>query len=666
MTKNIFAILSFLLVGISASAQEILTNPFYNAAVAKQHSIKSVEANKNSTITLPFYDDFSVKSVFPSSLRWADKYAFVNTDYAKYPPSIGVATLDALNDKGSLYSGAGPNPFDADILTSLPIRLDSIFAPVKRPITKADSVYLSFYYQPQGRSISPPSENAALILEFHSPGDSVVSASGTTMEPRWIERWSTKGGVQVDEFAKPDNKYFRQVLIPLVRPSQAGATDSAMYLQNGFQFRFSNIATLAGNSQTDWRSNGSQWNIDVVYLNYGRKINDTIMEDVAFAEIAPSMLINYEAMPMRQYAKKFDNEMRDTLSISISNLDTNNRNRTYKYSISKNSLPAFTSYNGEPYTISPYVTDGYVKYKPWSRPPVNVFFPVSTEENVVFHITHYLSPDPNPLFRSNDTIRFEQIFTNYYAYDNGTSEAGIGINGAAGSYAVQFKLNDADTMRGMQIYFNPVVSGINQQLIDLQVWNDANGKPGEIIKTLSGVTPVYTGNLNEFSTYWFDEPLIINPTQFPGLRFYIGWSQSSLENLNVGFDRYKDSHTKRFFNVDGTWRMSDSANYGSVMLRPIVGPENPLETGKPKAAEHLSIQPNPVTDGNLIIMLPESWTSNNINSLNISILSVTGSQVISESFRNPVNVKALSPGLYMVILTDRNSGLRATGKLIIR
>jgi len=112
--------------------------------------------------------------------------------------------------------------------------------------------------------------------------------------------------------------------------------------------------------------------------------------------------------------------------------------------------------------------------------------------------------------------------------------------------------------------------------------------------------------------------------------------------------------------------MSDSVNYGSLLFRPIVGEANPLGIDKPSAADYLSIQPNPVTDGNLIIQLPESWTKNTNHKLNISIISATGSRVLSEIFNNPVNVSRFSPGFYMVILTDNNSGRKATGKLIIR
>jgi hypothetical protein len=663
MTKHFFAILIILFISISAIAQEILTMPAYNPAVSHQYLLKRSVAQTTDAITLPFYDDFSESTVYPSPSRWADSSVFINTDYAKFPPSIGVATFDALDKQGNLYPNAGPNEFDADNLTSLPLRLDSLLAPEKRAFSRKDSIYFSFYYQPQGRTISPPSTKASLILEFHSPGDNdtLISETDTVITPRWIQKWSTNGGIQVDTFALPDHKYFRQVMIPIIGKF-APNIDSALFLKNGFQFRFRNIAALTGNSQPDWRSNGSHWNIDVVYLNYKRKVNDNTLEDIAFSDIAPSMLKNYEAMPMKQYAKNFDNEMKDSLDIKISNLGNKNQNSTYKYNIQKNSLSPFNFYNGEPYTIP----SGVVTYQPWAKPPINVFFPVSNEKNVVFHITHSLTPIPESLSPSNDTIRFTQVFSNYYAYDNGSAEAGIGINGAYGSYAIQFKLNESDTLRGMQIYFNPVIGGDNKQSIDLEVWNDSNGKPGQIIKTLGGVTPVYTQNLNEFNSYWFDEPLILDASTFPGLIFYIGWTQSTVENLNVGFDRYKDSHTKRYYNVSGTWEMSDSVNYGSLMFRPIVGDVNPLGIEKPSVIEHLSIQPNPVTDGNLIIKVPDAWTNNPKNNLNISIISATGSRVLTETFYTPVNISSLSPGFYLVILTDKNNGRKATGKLIIR
>jgi len=655
MTKNIFAILCICLLSFSAFAQEIITTPAFNPAVSDSYKNRKPLKAATDTIRLPFYDDFSVISVTPSPLRWADAFTFVNTDYAKFSPSIGVVTLDALDDEGALYPNAGPNAFDADNLTSLPIRLDSLFSPIKKAVTVSDSIYLSFYYQPQGRTVSPPSKNASLLLEFHAPGeyDTIPSATDTVITPRWRLIWFTEGGIKVDTFAKQEGSYFKHVLIPIL--------DSAKYFKSGFQFRFRNIAALMGNSQPDWRNNGSHWNIDVVWLNAGK----AVQKDMAFAAPAPSMLRNYQSMPFSQYKKNFINEVKDTLDIAISNLYDKNQNVSYKYDVRKNSLNPFKTYDGGSYTISPFETDGYTTYAPFAKPPVNFLFPISDDEKIVFHVIHTLTPDPNPLFRSNDSIQFDQLFSNYYAYDNGTAESGIGINGD-GSYAVQFKLNEADTLLGMQIYFNPVINGANLKLIDLHVWNDLHGKPGTIMDTL-GIMPSYSGNLNEFNSYWFETPTRIDATTFPGLIFYIGWTQSFLDNINMGFDRYNNSQGKRFYNVDGNWEMSsDANNYGSVMMRPIIGSANPLNIEKPLATEQLRIQPNPVTDGNFSIKLPEHWKDISENNMEVRIVSATGSLVYSGGFSNTVNVSGLKPGFYMVLLTDIHTGRKASAKLIIR
>lgn len=666
MTNKFFAILLLFLSSLAGFAQESILLPAYNPVVAKQFEINknSLKAAKveTDTIALPFYDDFSKKSVYPSQELWTDNYTFINNDFAKFPPTIGVATFDALDESGAIYSGGGPNPFDADYLTSRPIRLDSVFSPSPKALSINDKVYLSFYYQPQGRSVSPPSKNASLLLEFHSPGDNDTIDNGSTIEiiERWNEVWAASGGIKIDSFAKPDNRYFRQVLIPLTHESDT------IYFKKGFQFRFRNIATLAGNSQSDWRNNGSNWNIDAVRLDLNRSENDTAIYDVAFAEPATSMLKSYESMPFRQYRKNFLNEMKENLNISISNLDNEPQNKVYRYDVRKNSQAPFKEYDGGSYNIEPFLTSGYSTFPAFATPPVNFFFPVSNEEKVVFHIIHTLTPDANPAYRYNDSTQFDQLFSNYYAYDNGTAEAGVGINGAAGSYAVQFKLNEADTLRGIQIFFNQVISGANQKLIDMNVWNDAFGVPGQVVENISGVTPLYTGSLNEFTTYWFENPVIVNAVDFPGLIFYIGWSQTFIENLNVGLDRRTDSHTKRFFNVDGNWQNSDSINYGSLMLRPIIGPVNPLGSGNENESAELRIYPNPVTNGMLNIDLPQSWKNLQHRAMKVNIFSANGSLVLADQFKTSTNVSALSGGLYFVVVTDIAKGKQLKGKILVR
>jgi hypothetical protein len=649
----------FLLIVGAAHAQETLFSLEYNASVMNKYQHREKDSKQiypdTNVLTLPFFDDFSKISVWPSSERWADNYAYINTDYAINAPTVGVATLDAIDENGALYAGAGPFQFDADQLTSQPIRLDSIFSPIQKAINRGDSLYLSFFYQPQGRG-STPSKKDSLLLEFHS--DTIILATDTTL-PRWHTIWSTAGGIQVDTFAIQQHGYFKEVIIPI--------TDSALYYKKGFRFRFRNYASLANNYVPDWQSNGDQWNIDAVYLNVGRSIHDTIIKDVAFGDRAPSMLKNYESMPYIQYRDNFILEKKDSLSIHISNLDNSPQNIAYKFSIRQDSKPDYYTYDGGNYSIDPYLSAGYTTYQPFARPPVLYPYPpFEDQELIVFNSTHYLTVDPSLVFQGNDTLRYAQIFSNYYAYDDGTAEAGIGLNGASGSYAVRFELNVPDTLQGIQIYFNQVKSGTEDQYIDLTIWNDSLGQPGRIVRTMAEVTPIYTDSLNRFHTYWLDTPLIMDASKFPGLIFYAGWQQSSIDNLNVGLDRYNDTHQNRYYNVDGTWQMSDELHAGSLMLRPIVGKINPLNNPELNTPGALVVFPNPVSDGHIHLKLPTSWHKTLDEQIEASIFNAAGSLISHQLFSESMNVKSLAPGLYILKLFNKISGETLTSKLLVR
>ncbi len=661
MKRTIIYILFLAVISSQAWAQETIYSLDFNTSVATQYKNSLNDASRNYPdtiyLTLPFSDDFSTISVWPSPQKWADNYAYINTDYAKFPPTIGVATLDAIDEHGKLYSNAGPYPFDADKLTSQPFRLDSLFSPVKKAITRQDSPFLSFYYQPQGRG-SMPSKKDSLILEFHSPVeiDTLYTPKDTTISPRWHTMWSTPGGVQVDTFAQQQNKYFRQVIIPIV--------DSALYYKKGFRFRFRNIASLASQNQPDWQSNGDQWNIDLVVLNTG---HDTVFHDVAFADRAPSMLRKYEAMPYEQYKENWLLEMKDTVSILIANLDHTYQNIAYTYNVRKDSQLPFYTYLGNSYTIPPFYTDGYMTYQRFARPAVNFFYsPFENQEKIVFHTTHFLTTDPGLENQENDTIRYTQVFSNYYAYDDGTAEAGIGLNGAAGSYAVRFQLNKADNLRGIQLYLNQVRTGTNLQYIDFVIWNDHNGQPGQVIKRQRAITPVYADSLNIFHTYWFDTIVNIDPINFPGLIFYAGWQQTALDNLNVGFDRYNDSHTNRFYNVDGTWQMSDEQHAGSLMLRPVVGLADPLGIHQQASSLIMGIYPNPVTNGTVNIALPEAWSKEPAENVHLTLYNGSGSLINEAIYNSRPDVGYLTPGLYLLKLYNKTSGETTTGKMIVR
>ena len=125
----------------------------------------TAKATKSPVVTLPFFDDFSKSRVYPDATKWTDRNVLVNDGFPLNPPTRNAVTLDVLDENGKVYSYAISNPFVAEYLTSARIRLDSIFEPTVRAISPAESVYFSFYYQPQGNG-NPPEDQDSLVLQF--------------------------------------------------------------------------------------------------------------------------------------------------------------------------------------------------------------------------------------------------------------------------------------------------------------------------------------------------------------------------------------------------------------------------------------------------------------------------------------------------------------------
>lgn len=657
-----FLIISLLAVlWMPMQAQEILTGIEYNASIqqlrreaAKNPMLKdSRVANK---LKLPFTDDFSKRLYFPDPLLWADSSAFINTDYAVEEPTTGVATLDAIDAFGAIYPEAGSFPFPADYLTSRPISLDSLFVPISRPIRQSDSLYLSFFYQPQGTG-SAPARNDSLILQFHSPKeiDTVILKGDTSLLPLWRNVWASPG-MTLDTFRVKYKNAFRQVLVPI--------TDSAMFYQKGFRFRFRNYAHLANNILPSWQSNGCQWNIDYVYLNAGRSLYDTVHKDIAFAGRAPSMLKNYEAMPYSQYRANFVTEMKDSLQMYISNLDTATYNIFYHYDVTRDFGNPVHTYSGGSYFIEPFATNGYSDRPSFARPPVDFVYPIGSQQKVFFTTVHYLTTDPNLEVKSNDTLRFTQVFSNYYAYDDGTAEAGYGLNPSGSKLAYGFKLNRNDSLRAVQMFFNQSRTGSNLQNFTLTVWNDFFGKPGNVMYEKKSVKAVFTDSLNKYQTFSLDTILFIDDVEYPGRIFYIGWQQTTDDNLNVGFDRYNDARPHTFYNTSGEWLQSTKR--GALMIRPVVGIANPLGIGQPSVAQNsFGLFPNPAIDMVHIALPLSCQNAARSGLLRIIIRDISNRTTYNQPYSEQVNIGSFSTGIYLVSLINEQTHEQFFSKLLI-
>ncbi|PIY02093.1 MAG: hypothetical protein COZ21_15940, partial [Bacteroidetes bacterium CG_4_10_14_3_um_filter_31_20] len=81
-------------------------------------------------------------------------------------------------------------------------------------------------------------------------------------------------------------------------------------------------------------------------------------------------------------------------------------------------------------------------------------------------------------------------------------------------------------LRGVNMFFNRTLNDANVKYFYLTVWNNVNGKPGQVIYSKMGEEPQFHG-LNEFQYYSLDTSIFITDT------FYIGWIQTTHELLNI-------------------------------------------------------------------------------------------------------------------------------------
>ena len=629
---RIFKIICFLIFIPSFTfAQEIITDLSVNFRQIEQ--IKSFKKNEKSInyVFLPFKDDFSNESIFPSQDLWSDHYVFINNSYPINPVTVGVATFDALNDSGKIYAQANSSSFIADHLTSQHIRLDSMYQGLNLiPVKVSDSLYLSFYYQPQGIGNKPEGQDS-LVLEFYSPTDSI-----------WHWMWSEKGE-SYQTFFDTNHVSFKQILIPV--------KDSLKYFRKDFQFRFFNYASIANAYEPSWAGNVDQWNLDYVYLNSGRTKNDTIYEDVAFVSKPKSLLTKYQSVPWSHYTSSIQMNSTDTIPYTNLSSFTKNVSRNFNIIDKFDNSVAFT-YTGGNLNQLPFATENF-------SVPVSYTYSSLSTDTALFELQGIINTSPD-INRGNDTVRFFQRFNNYYAYDDGTPENGYGLSTTNGKLAYRFTTTQADTLKEIQMFFNQTYENASQKHFYLTIWSGTT-QPDQVIYQKAGTIPVFENELNKFHTYSIDTTLVLNGT------FFIGWRQTTGDNLNIGFDRNTNSKENIFYNVNGTWM--NSMYDGSLMIRPVFGKlynTSVQNINKEKDKLTFTVYPNPLKTSTLNFKA-SSESFNDYNKYSLKVVDLIGKVIFTSELQEKINLpENISNGLYFYIISDKNSGFtKDNGKFII-
>jgi len=627
--NRITYILSGIFIGLlTANAQELLKPLGANINLPTTNApVKSYGVAKTNSLTpidLPIFEDFSYsyKSVYPSTNLWLDSNVYINHGFAIAPLNFGVATFDGLNKKGypyNLYASVGVSD-NADVLTSAPINLKQKGAYV---YNATSDVHLSFYYQAEGNG-DAPEPNDSLCVDFFKP-----------RQNKWQKVWGKAG---YNPTATDTNFYF--VKIPVL--------DTA-YLDSAFQFRFRNKATTSGSLD--------HWHIDYIYMKQDFSNLDTLRGDVGLVYMPTSFLKNYWAMPYNQYnttekATTFRNYFRNNYPAA--------EQANYKYIVYDEGMNQLNSEDLGTFDnpgVPSFVSSGY--YTGLHANPTITISPFPTNMSVPtnFKIEHITTKGTTSA--SNDTVIELQKFYNYYAYDDGTAEVGFYLNQYAAKTALKFKLNTNDTLKAVNIFFDPIVEGnlIQGSSFRLMVWDGNAGTPGGVIYKDSLVYPTYIqGTHNVFPTYKLTSCLPLTSGTY-----YVGIQQTSNKGLNIGFDKNTNHMDALYYDIGNGW--VQSAIKGSLMINPVMGcADRQVGIKENKKTSEFGLYPNPAQN-NITVHIDNDM----LTDTSIEIKSALGQQVYSNNLtenNSVIDVSQLENGIYFVFVSSKLKGV-STQKLII-
>ena len=366
-------------------SQEYLTG--FNGGIPDD---EYTESRDEVVATLPFFDDFTRPGNFPDATKWIPGNVIANSSFPYKPVNYRAATLDRT---GKVYSRGSSNPFIGDSLLSVKIRLDSLNG---EKLTTADNLYLSFYYQPGGYGDSPERDDS-LVLMFGYAGE-------------WKHIWSTAGeDFQAFTDSLGTNQYFKKVMIHI---------DQSCFLVDDFQILFYNYGTLPTTMYPNDRSNMDQWNIDFVYLDKDRSINNDTYPLVSLTGTVPTFLSRYQSMPYKHYKDNPINEIENVYDICLSNLDASTHDVRYTCKVEDNNSNWSYQYTNNSLQVNKYEDVGIMTNTITDMD--DFIYPYNLSiDTTSFRISQYVEVvDKRSGEVRGDSIIGTQGFYNYFAYDD--------------------------------------------------------------------------------------------------------------------------------------------------------------------------------------------------------------------------------------------------------
>jgi hypothetical protein len=582
--------------------------------------------------SLPFFDDFSYDSFRPDPDLWQNEDVLINRNYAVLPPSIGVATFDAVNFDGQPYAATNAGTSQIrDFLTSTPLDMRG----------EVDAV-LNFYLQPRGLGNRPEVQDSFLVQFLDQQGNwNTVFARQGLLNTIGVNTEVPFEGVSVN--------------IPNI------------YLYDGFQFRFA--AKSAEQGAVD------MWHLD--YVKLSRESTTLVTQDIALVA-APKVLIEpYTSMPLRHLRGAGPALFRDTMEL----IAFNHRNDVSTIGIGNTvvrEVPGISTVSST--TLFAPQTFGDNDFSNQGIDVRKAFFPAT---DYFLDIQNFLinDADPNDLFGISETYQYRDetqdrfspfilrndtattvtVFDEYFAYDDGSAE--LMLEAQEGTVVVQQYTNYVpDKLTGVRIRIPRGLGSLGSQDLRIVVYRGDTLPEGDPI--LSFDVPIlyaedfYRDSLQGFTSY--ELPQILD---LPEGNFFVGWEQLRAgRSVGVGFDVNSQPGQVQFFDFGNGWEPLRGSVRGALMIRPLMAGAdiNPTSVSSPETDLNLlEVYPNP-TAGTLHlrprpgILLPE---------LTIRLFNVAGAEILRTNGVEELSLDQHPAGLYLLEVSD---GRRVNRHKIVR
>ena len=599
---------------VSVSFGQLMLKPIHSTPNSDLSQARTAKQN-----TLPFWDDFSVTpDGSPDATRiWGtdttrqwngslSKGVFVNSTLAINPPSYKVITFDGLDANGQIYSdGYGL----VDELYSDTLDLSGF--------TEANDIYISFYWQ-AGGNVEIPEEKDSIRLEFYnkSIGD-------------WERFWS-KNGSEITSTTIFQQEYFKL--------EQKFIHDSAM-------FRFQAFGDQDGPFDA--------WHLDWIYINANRSNDRLFYLDRGLTGQLTSPFSPYQSMPTHQLKAKYD-PLIGNQTIQTFNLDDRIQPAELILTLKNASDGSLfdsmlvESVNPQLGNSDPRFITNTLDFKFENIDLSSI--PLS--DSLSIESTMYVAesdddniPGTNINLRINDTIRTQYLLHNYYAYDDGTAEYAAGLNQQDDQLAVQFWVNEQDTLTQVDFYFPNIDPDSNGENLVLRIYDSLTALLPRHAETITVNTAQAT---NQFTSYVLSRPVIVSDT------FFITYEQNVNQYISVGLDRSNEEASKYIFqNISGEWERNTRIE-GALMIRPVFKNVRDFTLNNiEEPAPLVTIYPNP-TNGKIQI----SGTYQTVELRNLS-----GQLLVKEVRKEKHDFSEFPRGLYLLFIS--NGSTIQTEKIIL-